>query len=141
MFKPTLITLGVVDFEKSLKFYEEGLGWKKSSESQETVAFIPFQGIVLSLYPKHLLAEDANVAETGSGFKSFSLAVNTHSEQEVNDFMEKALQAGAKMIKEPQKVFWGGYSGYFADPDGFLWEVAYNPFWKFDQKGNLILPD
>lgn len=123
----SMITLGVSNLEKSISFYRDGLGLPKM-DSEPTVAFFTLNGSWLGLYPKDALAEDAQVSSEGSGFNGFTLAYNVTSEAEVDATMDEAIAAGAKMTKEPQKVFWGGYSGYFADPDGYLWEVAYNPF-------------
>jgi predicted lactoylglutathione lyase len=138
--KFNLITLGVDNFQKSLDFYEKGLGWKKSTASQDDVAFFPLGGIVMGLYPRKLLAEDATVNETGTGFSGIAIAYNAKSEQEVDEVLKQVGKLGATIIKPAQKVFWGGYSGYFKDLDGHLFEVAYNPFWGFDDKDNLILP-
>ena len=121
-----MITLGVRDMAASVKFYEQGLGFPRI-ESPPEVAFFSLNGSWLGLYGREALAEDANVSPDGSGFASFTLAHNVHAESEVDEVMAQAIEAGAKLIKQPQKVFWGGYSGYFADPDGHLWEVAYNP--------------
>ena len=121
-----MITLGVRDMAASVKFYEQGLGFPRI-ESPPEVAFLSLNGSWLGLYGREALAEDANVSPDGSGFASFTLAHNVHAESEVDEVMAQAIEAGAKLIKQPQKVFWGGYSGYFADPDGHLWEVAYNP--------------
>ena len=123
----SMITLGVTDLEKSVKFYEEGLGFPKKESSLE-VAFFTLNGTWLGLYGREALAEDAMVSAEGSGFNSFALAHNVASEDEVDKTMAQALAAGATLAKEPQQVFWGGYSGYFKDPDGHLWEIAYNPF-------------
>jgi catechol 2,3-dioxygenase-like lactoylglutathione lyase family enzyme len=123
----SMITLGVRDMAKSVQFYENGLGFPRM-ESPPTVAFFTLNGTWLGLYGRDALAEDATVSGEGSGFESFALAHNVRSEQEVRTVMEQAVAAGATMIKKPQKVFWGGYSGYFRDPDGHLWEVAHNPF-------------
>ena len=136
-----LITLAVADFEKALDFYEKGLGWKKSSASQEDIAFFHLGGIVLSLYPRKLLAKDATVDEKGSGFSGITISYNAKSEQEVDQILKKVERLGATIIKPAEKVFWGGYSGYFKDLDGHLIEVAHNPFWAFDENDNLILPD
>lgn len=136
----SLITLGVRDFCRSLDFYEKGLGWKKSSASQDDVAFFPMNGIVFALYPRDLLAADAAVAAAGSGFSGIALAYNTRSDREVDDILQNVQDLGATLVKPAHKTFWGGYSGYFADPDGHLWEVAHNPFWEFDENDNLILP-
>jgi uncharacterized protein len=137
--KINLITLGVDDFEASLDFYENGLGWKKSKESQENLALFPLGGITLALYPRQELADDATVENTISGFSGITLSFNAKSESEVNKVLAQAKEAGGKIIKPAQKVFWGGYSGYFSDPDGHLFEVAYNPFWKLDENDNLML--
>lgn len=138
--KFNIITLGVNDLQKSLAFYEQGLGWKKSSASQGDIAFFPLGGIVLSLYPRHLLAEDALVDAAGSGFSGISIAYNAKSEAEVDAVLAQVQTLGATLIKPAQKVFWGGYSGYFKDLDGNLFEVAYNPFFEMDENDNLLLP-
>jgi uncharacterized protein len=139
--KFNLITLGVDNFEKAIDFYERGLGWKKSSASQEDIAFFQLGGIVLGLYPRKLLAKDATVTEKGSGFSGITISYNAKSEQEVDEVLKEVEGLGATIIKPAQKVFWGGYSGYFKDLDGHLIEVAHNPFWSFDDDDNLILPD
>lgn len=136
-----LITLGVKDLERSLEFYRDGLGWKVSSASQGDVAFLPLGGIVLGLYPREKLAEDARVEPEGSGFSGITLAYNAKSEGEVDGVFAHLKKIGARIVKPPEKVFWGGYSGYFADPDGHLWEVAFNPFFPFDENDNLNLPE
>ena len=133
-----LITLGVRDFEASKKFYTETLGWK-ISRPQEGVAFFQAGGVVLSIYPRELLAEDALISPEGNGFAGFTLAYNVQSEAEVDEIIADLKSKGVKIIKEPQKAFWGGYSSYFADPDDYRWEVAYNPFFPFDEHGNLKL--
>jgi uncharacterized glyoxalase superfamily protein PhnB len=139
--KLSLITLGVGNFVKALDFYEKGLGWKKSSASQDDIAFFQLGGIVLGIYPRNLLAEDATVDEKGSGFSGMTISYNAKSEQEVDEVLKEVAKLGATIIKPAQKVFWGGYSGYFKDLDGHLFEVAHNPFWKFDDHDNLILTD
>lgn len=123
----SMITLGVRDLEKSIEFYEKCLGFPRM-ESPPTVAFFTLNGTWLGLYGRDALAEDATVPTEGSGFNSFSLAHNLESEADVDEAFEKAVAAGAEPVKQPQKVFWGGYSGYFKDPDGHLWEIAHNPF-------------
>ena len=122
-----MITLGVRDLAKSAKFYEEGLGFPRMKSPPE-VAFFTLNGTWLGLYGRDALADDATVSPNGHGFESFALAHNVHSEAEVDEVMNQAIRAGATLVKEPQRVFWGGYSGYFKDPDGHLWEVAHNPF-------------
>jgi uncharacterized protein len=133
-----IITLGARDFEKSKEFYAEILGWKRSG-SQEDIAFFQAGGVVLAIYPREKLAEDALVSPAGSGFSGITLACNMGSESEVDALIHDLKTKGVKIIKEPQKVFWGGYSSYFADPDNYCWEVAYNPFSSFDENGNLKL--
>jgi hypothetical protein len=135
-----LITLGVRDLQRALEFYEQGLGWKRAQASSGDVVFFSLGGVVLSLYPRDKLAEDASVAEHGEGFEGITLAYNTRSREEVDDVLRTAAGLGAQIIKPAQDVFWGGYSGYFADPDGHLWEVAWNPFFQFDEAGRLNLP-
>jgi catechol 2,3-dioxygenase-like lactoylglutathione lyase family enzyme len=133
-----MITLGVKDLEASQKFYEEKLGWKVS-RPQEGIAFFQAGGVILALYPREELAADALISPEGSGFSGITLAYNAGSEAEVDEIIRDLKAKGVKIVKEPQKVFWGGYSSYFADPDDFHWEVAYNPFFAFDEKRNLIL--
>jgi catechol 2,3-dioxygenase-like lactoylglutathione lyase family enzyme len=127
----SLITLGVVDLPTSRAFYER-LGFAVRQESTEDIAFLDTaNGLVLALFPREKLAEDAHgnahANSTGSGFPGFTLAHNVASPEEVDAVLAEAVAAGATLQKPGQKVFWGGYSGYFADPDGFLWEVAHNP--------------
>lgn len=138
--KLTLVTLGVRDLQKSISFFEDGLGWKRSAASQDGVAFFQLNGMVLSLFGRKELAADANVPEAGSGFPAFTLALNAKDRAEVDSVLEQAAKAGAEIVKPAEEVFWGGYSGYFKDPEGFLFEVAHNPFWELDEKDNIILP-
>jgi uncharacterized protein len=133
-----LVTLGVRDLEASRKFYAETLGWK-ISRPQEGIVFFQAGGTVLALYPRQALAEDAVTTPEGSGFAGFTLAYNAKSEAEVDEIISDLRSKGVRIVKEPQKVFWGGYSSYFADPDDYRWEVAYNPFMPFDEKDNLKL--
>jgi catechol 2,3-dioxygenase-like lactoylglutathione lyase family enzyme len=133
-----IVTLGVGDLEVSSKFYSETLGWK-ISRPQEGIVFFQAGGVVLALFPREELAKDALVSSEGNGFAGFSLAYNAQNEAEVDEIIQDLKAKGVKILKEPQKVFWGGYSSYFADPDGYCWEVAYNPFFPFDEKGNLKL--
>jgi uncharacterized protein len=134
-----IVTLGVRDLEASRKFYTETLGLKPSAESNEAITFIQAGGVVLALFPREELAKDAQVAAEGSGFSGFTLAHNVRSEAEVDTIIADLKSKGVRITKEPQKMFWGGYSSYFADPDGYLWEVAHNPSFPFDENGNLKL--
>ncbi len=138
--KLNLITLGVNDFDRSVAFFEKGLGWKKSSASVEELALFPLGGIVLALHPRKDLAADVTVSPEGSGFSGITLSYNAKSETEVDEVLEKVRSLGASVIKPAQKVYWGGYSGYFRDLDGHLFEVAHNPFWDLDEQDNLKLP-
>lgn len=133
--KPTIsmITLAVRDLATAIRFYEHGLGFPRM-ESPPEVAFFTLSGSWLGLYGRESLAEDAGVPVEGNGFEGFTLAHNVDSEQEVDAVIDQALAAGAALVKKPQKVFWGGYSGYFRDPDGHLWEVAHNPLFRVGPK-------
>jgi hypothetical protein len=134
-----IVTLGVRDLEVSRKFYGKTLGWKPSSASSEGITFFQAGGVVLALFPRDELARDAVIAPEGSGFAGFTLAYNARSEAEVDEIIADLKSKGVRIVKEPQKVFWGGYSSYFADPDDNRWEVAYNPFFVFDENGHLKL--
>jgi uncharacterized protein len=138
--KLTLITLGVTDLERAVNFYEKGLGWRRSSGSTENLVLFNAGGIGLALYSRKSLAEDANVPDTASGFSGITLSYNAKNEAEVNQVLAEVSKIGATIVKQAQKVFWGGYGGFFKDPEGHLIEVAYNPFWGLDEKGNLKIP-
>lgn len=125
----SMITLGMRDLPAAIQFYEKGLGFPRM-ESPPDVAFFTLNGTWLGLYEREALAEDATVSPEGSGFGGFTLSHNVSTEAEVDEVVAQAERAGAKVLKRPQKVFWGGYSSYFEDPEGYLWEVAHNPhFW------------
>ena len=142
MNKITVICLGVKDMEASIRFYRDGLGFSTDEkENDPKVVFFNTTGTKFELYPLNLLAEDINEnnpPKIATGFAGITLAYNVKSEIEVQETMELAKAAGAIIAKEPQKVFWGGYSGYFMDPNGYYWEVAYNPHWSFDENGMLV---
>lgn len=124
-----MITLGVKNMDKAIRFYENGLGLPRMP-FEGGAAFFMLNGSWLSLYPWDALAEDAGADAGGSGFRGITLAHVVPSKEEVRDVLKQAVEAGAKLIKPAQDVFWGGYSGYFADPDGHLWEVAWNPHFQ-----------
>ena len=132
----SLITLGVTDLKRSRDFYER-LGWKPSNVNAEEIVFFQTGGMALALYPRVSLAKDANVSSDGYGFGGITLAYNTRTREEVDLVLAQAEAAGAKLLKTAKEAFWGGYSGYFADPDGFFWEVAWNPFFPIDKDGNI----
>lgn len=132
----SMITLGVNDINASIQFYEQGLGFPRMKSSPD-VAFFTLDGSWLGLYGKEALAKDATVPVEGYGFPGFALAHNVATTAEVDQLIEQAVNAGATLVKPAQKVFWGGYSGYFKDPDGYLWEVAHNPhFWIGPEDAN-----
>lgn len=134
----SMVTLGVADLTRARVFYE-ALGFTAGPGSSENIVFFQLGALVLALFPRSPLAEDAEVADDGQGFDGVTLAHNYPSEEAVDTAMAHALASGAVLKKKPQKVFWGGYSGYFADPDGHLWEVAYNPFVKVNDHGIVTL--
>lgn len=126
--KVSLITLGVSDLARSVAFYRDGLGLPTQYKDGDPICFFEMEGTWLSVFPREHLAEDAAVAPEGSGFQGFTLAHNVASPEEVDRVFQQLVDAGATVVRRPDKPEWGGYRGYVADPDGFLWEVAYNPF-------------
>ena len=124
----TFLTLGVKDLKVSIDFYENKFGWQRSEASSENMIVYSLNGVLLSLYPREELAKDANMSPDGEGFRGFTMAHNLNSEQEVDNLFKELKAKNVQIVKAPEKVFWGGYSGYIADPDGNLWEIAYNPF-------------
>jgi uncharacterized protein len=135
----SLITLGVADMPRARAFYE-ALGFTASSQSQPSVTFFDTGGVILGLYGRAALADDATVHDSAPGFSGVALAHNVGSDAEVDAVLAHAVSCGGRLIKAAHKVFWGGYSGYFADLDGHLWEVAHNPFWPLDAQGRVLLP-
>jgi hypothetical protein len=135
----SFVTLGVSNLELSRRFYK-ALGWKESSGSKEEVAFFQVGNIAFALFGRESLAEDANVSSVGSGFAGFSLAHNVASELEVEATLQEAVASGGRLVKSAETAAWGGYRGYFADPDDFLWEVCFNPFFALDEHGFVQLP-
>ncbi|QHQ36641.1 VOC family protein [Algicella marina] len=136
----TLITLGVADLAVARAFYAR-LGWQEHPSSQESVAFYQMHGAVFGLFGREDLAADQGRPGADLGTGAATLAQNFATEAEVNAAYAAALSAGATALKSPEKVFWGGYSGYWADPDGHVWEVAMNPFWLLADDGSLTLPE
>jgi predicted lactoylglutathione lyase len=136
----SLVTLGVADLKRSREFYER-LGWRRSMAKAEGVVFFQAGGMAVALFPRQELAKDANVTPRGDGFRAISLAYNARSRAEVNSVLEEAEAAGAKLVKPAQDAVWGGYSGYFSDPDGFLWEVAWNPSFAMAEDGSIRIPE
>jgi predicted lactoylglutathione lyase len=136
----SIVTLGVSDLAKSQAFFER-LGWKRSVKGAEGIAFVQVGGIAMALYPGAELARDAGVAPRVGGFSVITLAYNARTREEVDAVLAEAVGAGATLQKPAQEAFWGGYSGYFADLDGYLWEVAWNPSFSIDSVGNLQLPE
>lgn len=133
----SIVTLGVADLAASRAFYAR-LGWQESG-AFPGVAFFQAGGIVFGLYPREALADDAGVPAEGGGFRGVSIAHNVDSPDAVDRTLAEAVEAGATLVKAGEKVFWGGYSGYFADPDGHLWEVAHNPFATLTGDGRFLM--
>jgi uncharacterized protein len=127
----SIITLGVSDLPRSIAFYRDGLGLPLES-ADDHIAFFELQGTRLALYPMDALADDARVSSERSGFSGITLAQCVRTREDVDALLMAADTAGAKIVKTPRDVFWGGYSGYFSDPDGHLWEIAWNPFYTFE---------
>ncbi len=133
----TVITLGVSDLKRSVEFYRDGLHLPIAKSSSDEIAFFLTRGTLLALFPRDDLAADAAVAGEGSGFRSFTLAHNVARPEQVDQILKEAEGAGARIVKSAQTASWGGHSGYFADPDGFLWEVVFNPHSPLREDGTL----
>jgi catechol 2,3-dioxygenase-like lactoylglutathione lyase family enzyme len=135
----SVITLGVRDVARARRFYEEGLGWRLGG-GEDDVAFYQAGSLVFALFDWARLAEDAGLSDEGSGFRGVTLAHNTRTQGEVDSLLARAEAAGARITIAARKTFWGGYAGSFADPDGHLWEIAWNPFWEITAAGATRLP-
>jgi catechol 2,3-dioxygenase-like lactoylglutathione lyase family enzyme len=137
----SLVTLGVSDLKRSIAFYE-ALGFRRKAKNADGVGVLEAGAMSFAVWPANELAQDSNatVAEAPA-FRGVALAWNCRSEAEIDAAIARARSAGATVPKAPQKTFWGGYAGYFADPDGHLWEVAHNPHWPLTDDGRLTLPD
>lgn len=134
-----IVTLGVKSLQASKEFYGKALGWEPATGSDENIVFFNHGGIVLALYPIDKLAEDAEIPAERYGFSGVTLAINQDSKEAVTEVFHKAVENGAKVLVEPRDTFWGGYDAYFANPDGHPWEIAWAPFWEFDEQGSLKL--
>ena len=135
----TIVTLGVSDLKVSNAFYGDTFGWEKTSDSNDNISFFKLGGILLSLYPKAALAKDAGVDDSpnNGSFRGFTLAHVCRSKSEVDEVFGRLRAKNSEIVKEPGDAFWGGYSGYIADPDGNLWEIAFNPFLKLTDDGRV----
>jgi len=131
----TFITLGAKDTSALKQFYIEKFGW--TAIKTGGIIFFKMNGFILALYPADELANDAGVMLDGTGFKKFTLAINYRSEKEVDEVFKMLKSRNVRIVKAPQKASWGGYSGYAADPENNLWEIAYNPFLELDSNGNV----
>ncbi|MGC2289462.1 MAG: VOC family protein [Thermoplasmata archaeon] len=136
----SLVTLGVSDLRRSVKFYQDDLGWNTTFTEGDPIAFFRLRGLVLGLYERRALAADVNVSPEGNGFRGITLAHNVRSRRAVVAIFARLRRRGASIVKPPRATDWGGFSGYFADPDNHLWEVAHNPGWKLDRNGAVVLP-
>jgi catechol 2,3-dioxygenase-like lactoylglutathione lyase family enzyme len=135
----SLITLGVADLQRAVAFYEGVIGWKAAA-SPPGVVFFDLNGVVFALWPHDELAKDMGItADNIPAYRGYSLAHNVRSEEEVDEIFARLRTNGATIVKEPQKAFWGGYSGYFSDLDGHTWEIAYNPFWTIQKDGRVSM--
>lgn len=141
----SIITFGVSSLERSFKFYKDGLGLPTSMNPEKGIVFFKTGGVCLALYPEDKLAEDVGAKFKASGpvenrFTGITLAHNTRSREEVTELLKRAELAGGKIEKQAHETFWGGFSGYFSDPDGYLWEVAFADSWEFNSDGSLVIP-
>ncbi|RFC62114.1 VOC family protein [Fulvimarina endophytica] len=136
----TLVTLGVADIAASRAFYAR-LGWQPVPGENADVSFYRMNGMALALFDRSELAADQGRPGASLGTGAVTLAQNFPGTAEVDAAFEAAIAAGATILKRPEAVFWGGYSGYWADPDGHVWELAHNPFWSLDAEGALTIPD
>ena len=137
----SMITLGVADLERAVAFYEQVVGWTATSGPAE-IAFFDLGGMVFSLYTHDHMAKDMTLAAGdggGDAYQGFALAHNARSIEEVDAIFSRLKDKGARIVTPPRKVFWGGYSGYFSDPDGHMWEVAYNPYWTVEEDGRITM--
>lgn len=137
----SIITLGVKDLARAIRFYRDGLGFTTKATEKDPIAFFETSGTRLALYPLNELKDDisSELKPLGTGFNGITLAHNVRTKEQVAQVLTLAEGAGGKILKEAQDVFWGGHSGYFTDLDGYFWEVAWAECWKFNSDGSLIL--
>src|SRR5262245_57232890 len=137
----SIVTLGVRDLERSYEFYHRGLGFPTTRKPEQGIIFFQTQGVCLALYPKNKLALDVSpdFPNERGAFSGMTLAHNTKTKAEVDEILGRAEKAGGTILKPPQIAEWGGYSGYFSDPDGYLWEVAWSDDWQFNADGSLVI--
>lgn len=137
----TLITLGVDDLPRAVAFYRDVVGWQPASVVDDDVAFFDLDGFILALWLRRSLAADLGAGDAERGrFEAVALAYNARSHEEVDTIFTSLADRGARIAKPPVETDWGGYSGYFADPDGHHWEVAFNPFWPIREDGRIEFP-
>ncbi|WP_423126364.1 VOC family protein [Gaoshiqia sp. Z1-71] len=134
-----IVTLGVSNLKRSREFYRQALGWEPGTGSDDNIVFYGQGGIVFALYPLNGLAEDAGIPPERSGFSGVTLAINQDTKEAVDQLYRQIIENGGQSLVEPRETFWGGYDCYFADPDGHAWEIAWAPFWTFDEQGSLLL--
>jgi uncharacterized glyoxalase superfamily protein PhnB len=138
----SIITLGVKNFDRALRFYRDGLGFATTAKEGNAIAFFQTSGTRLALYPLERLAEDISPTlkpAAPSGFGGITLAHNARTKDEVGLVLALAEKAGATIVKPAHATFWGGYGGYFSDLEGYYWEVAWGPMFSFDDRGALII--
>ena len=134
----SLVTLGVADLARSCRFYAD-FGFRRFAFPSDDVAFFQLRNITLGLYGRAALAADASVDDDGHGFRGVSLAINVPTEDDVQPLLDMAASCGGRIVKPAERAEWGGFSGYFADPDTHLWEVAHNPFFPLEANGRFAL--
>lgn len=139
--KPRLnvVTIGVSDLPRSRQFYMDAFGWQPAPGSSDQIVFFSHGGVIFSIYPMELLAEDAGLPADRSGFSGVNLAMMQDTKEAVDATFKKALECGARPLVEPRDTFWGGYDCYFADPDGHQWEIAWADMWQYDEQGSLMM--
>jgi len=134
-----IVTVGVKDLRESREFYKKALDWEPGSGSDENIVFYNQLGIIFALYPLEKLAEDAALPPERSGFSGVTLAINMEAKDAVDELFTQVIANGGTALIKPRETFWGGYDAYFADPNGQAWEIAWAPFWQYDEQGSLKL--